>query len=833
MFYRLLKFIALPIHPLFVYDGRHKPPFKRGKAVSGRSYGSAPIIRLSKTLIDLFKFPRHDAPGEAEAECARLQRAGIVDAVMTNDVDALMFGSTFTIMNFSKDSASGTNGATHITCYRTEEEHGLPANVPFDRAGMILFAMLSGGDYLPSGVPKCGSKLAAEIAKAGFGSDLLEIINSDAPGVDAKLDEWRTRLQFELDENESGYFQTKHKAVRIPDTFPDRTILSYYANPVVSTSDDVEALRHGLENAWDREIDALEIRKFAAEVFDWRYRSGAKKIVRLLAEPLVSFRLRLGKPVRTVQGYGDFVPDMEAPILQRVYRSRTHMSTDGLSQLQMEIVPIEIVGLDLFAEEPNPKPQQEVVEPLDDEDPESVDEPTAQPTADPQRQVKFYDPYQPEKVWIFETLAQIGVPDVVERWRREQNEKASAKTVSKKSTTRKRKPIDPGMKPGGILQWATVSKKRTDMSPAKQARFSEAVLAALSEKHSPSQHEIHNDLEGTPVRTNSTSKTADLSQRYNVERSSSSLDDLVDHFSAACTVSGAVSTKRRPRANRRRLRIRGRNVDSDDADVAVAGDLSDHEASFTRQSPAPQPRQITVSYSNVEYQDTVAADTTVTSSRATANRKRTAKRSNKTKGKSREPEVVQEAESALASLSISEAASEAPAARSTRTPSPQPRPYIRSDLPEIVSREPEVVNLDLSPATARSIPSPEQQQSLQSPQDVLEFESKRRPAEQEHAGHEVSRSDASHAIIEGGDQHRELPSHSAQTGSKESPSKRMSVKTKPRESNGHVYVISTCDGYWTVDDTKEEEPSSGTRNAEDPKKQDKKKIGRVSIVDLT
>ncbi|KAL2008141.1 hypothetical protein VTN00DRAFT_8123 [Thermoascus crustaceus] len=501
LFYRLLKFVALPIHPLFVYDGRHKPPFKRGKAVSGRSYGSAPIIRLSKTLIDLFKFPRHDAPGEAEAECARLQRAGIVDAVMTNDVDALMFGSTFTFMNFSKDSASGNSGATHITCYRTEEEHGLPANVPLGRAGMILFAMLSGGDYLPSGVPKCGSKLAAEIAKAGFGSDLLEIINSDAVDVDAKLDEWRTRLQFELEENESGYFQTKHKAVRIPETFPDRTILSYYANPVVSTSDDLEALRHSLTDAWDQEVDALELRKFAADVFDWKYRSGAKKIVRLLAEPLASYRLRLGKPVFTPQGYGEFVPDKEAPMLRRVYKSRTHMSTDGLSELQFEIVPIEIVGLDLFAEEPNPKPQQEAVEQLDDEDLELVDEPTAQSTATDKRAAKFYDPYQPEKVWIFETLAEIGIPEVIAKWKREQDEKASAaaakKTAPKKSATRKRKPIDPGMKPGGILQWATVGKPRTEMSPAKRAHLEEAVLSAMPENNSPSKgrQQTYNDLE--------------------------------------------------------------------------------------------------------------------------------------------------------------------------------------------------------------------------------------------------------------------------------------------------------------------------------------------------
>lgn len=845
MFYRLLKFVALPIHPLFVYDGRHKPPFKRGKAVSGRSYGSAPIIRLSKTLIDLFKFPRHDAPGEAEAECARLQRAGIVDAVMTNDVDALMFGSTFTVMNFSKDSASGNSGATHITCYRTEEEHGLPANVPLDRAGMILFAMLSGGDYLPSGVPKCGSKLAAEIAKAGFGSDLLDIVNSDAVDVDAKLDEWRTRLQFELEENESGYFQTKHKAVRIPETFPDRTILSYYANPVVSTSDDLDALRHSLTDAWDQEVDALELRKFAEDVFDWKYRSGAKKIVRLLAEPLASYRLRLGKPVFTPHGYGEFVPDREAPMLRRVYKSRTHMSTDGLSQLQFEIVPIEIVGLDLFAEEPNPKPQQEAVEQLDDEDPELIDEPTAQSTVTEKRP-KCYDPYQPEKVWIFETLAEIGIPEVIAKWKREQDEKASAaaakKTAPKKSITRKRKPIDPGMKPGGILQWAAVSKPRTEMSPAKRAHLDEAVLSAMSENCSPSkrQQQTYNDLEGTPIRSNSAVKTTDLSQRYAREESSP-LDDLVDNFSAACNVSDAPAAKRPPRRNPPR-RTRNRDAGSGDIEEAAAGELGDKEASFTQPSSASRRKQIMVSHSNSEYQDSVAAGT-ASFSRATTNRRRATKpkRSRKIQDVAPNSGEVQEVESALASLSISQDTSEAPLPRrKTRTPSsPPPRAH------RAASRKPEIVELGSSSEIARasSIPSPAKR-SLPLPREIVDLESEPRSTELEDAGDQVSR--PLHTAVDDG--HREAPStSSSQSKAQESPNKLKSAKPKkPRRSNGHVESISACNGYWTVDnDTAGEESSrdgeSGTskNDSESPKKQDKKKnnnkkkVGRVSILDLT
>src|SRR5438034_7725968 len=102
LFYRLVRLVALPIHPIFVFDGPHRPPYKRGKAVAGRSVAtenaSLAATRFSKQLIDLFRFPSYTAPGEAEAECARLQMAGVVDVVMSNDVDSLMFGSKVTIM---------------------------------------------------------------------------------------------------------------------------------------------------------------------------------------------------------------------------------------------------------------------------------------------------------------------------------------------------------------------------------------------------------------------------------------------------------------------------------------------------------------------------------------------------------------------------------------------------------------------------------------------------------------------------------------------------------------------------------------------------------------
>lgn len=506
LFFRLIRLLALPIHPLFVYDGSQKPPFKRGKATS-RSYGAAPIIRLSKTMIDIFKFPRHDAPGEAEAECARLQRAGVVDAVMSNDVDALMFGSRFTVMNFSRENSTGTTAATHVDCYRNIDHSGMVKNVKLSRAGMILFAMLSGGDYLPSGVAKCGSKLAAEIAKAGFGDELLDIIASgeDSKVIDSKLAEWRDRLQYELDENESGYFQHKHKAVKIPDGFPDRMILSFYAQPIVSDKLEIESLQSRLEDAWDHEIDIYKLRTFAGDTFDWKYRSGARSIVRKLAEPLLCRRLRLRQPVVAMEGYGSFVPNYSGPSAQKVYKSRKHYSTDGLSQLQLDMVPIDIVGLDLEAEEPNPPSQSALSQTGpsqavdNEEDPEidcegEVDLPTPSISGKPR---KWYNPYETEKIWVFESLAVIGILEVVEKWRREQELKTMPKKpATKRYLSKKKKVIDPGMKPGGILRYAITTKPGSELSKQKASQLVDAAKTPSSTRMS--QQIYQNEFSFTP-----------------------------------------------------------------------------------------------------------------------------------------------------------------------------------------------------------------------------------------------------------------------------------------------------------------------------------------------
>lgn len=612
LFYRLLKFLALPIHPLFVYDGVNKPPFKRGKAVSG--HRNAPIIQLSKRLIDLFRFPRHDAPGEAEAECANLQRAGIVDAVMSNDVDAMMFGSSMTIMNFSKESGSGTASASHVTCYKMGSKQAGLSNVGIDRAGMILFALLSGGDYLPSGVPKCGSKLAAQIAKAGFGVDLLDTIGSRGMERTEQLSEWRDRLQYELEENESGYFQTKHKAVRIPCDFPDHTVLEYYASPAESDGEELNCLRQRLLDAWDQDIDPLEIRAFAAKYFDWNYRSGARKVVRLLAEPLVNYRLRLQKPLSAFPLHGPSLSNSDVPMLRKVFKARVSYGTDGTTELQVEFIPIDVVGLNILEEEPNPPlPSQETVPSGDEEEGIEVPQESttwAPPSPVKKRATKRYDPYVPEKMWIFETLARIGIPDVVDSWKKEEAEKAAPKKPRHRKTGPKKKgPIDPGMKRGSILKYGTLTKERTDTPPIKHTHLFEAAVSSTPEKSSVSGVR---GLEGSPSYTMTGSPKHGLQNRQTpiLERyQTQDLDKLLNTSTSLWSISSPnQGIKRPPLSNRTRFEARRAAVSSDDIDI-VNLDVSDSESHLdVPHVSAARPRELIISYTNTSYQDPTAVE---------------------------------------------------------------------------------------------------------------------------------------------------------------------------------------------------------------------------------
>ncbi|KAM6919906.1 putative flap endonuclease 1 homolog isoform 1-T2 [Lycodopsis pacificus] len=115
LFFRTLTFLEHDIKPVFVFDG--KPPEEKTAVLEKRAEAaglSSPNLtgaasaqtRDCLQLLKLLGVPVIQAPGDAEALCARLVREGTVDAVASEDMDTLPFGANILIrqLNASRDS---------------------------------------------------------------------------------------------------------------------------------------------------------------------------------------------------------------------------------------------------------------------------------------------------------------------------------------------------------------------------------------------------------------------------------------------------------------------------------------------------------------------------------------------------------------------------------------------------------------------------------------------------------------------------------------------------------------------------------------------------------
>lgn len=453
LYYRLLRLLALNIQPLFVFDGPHKPPFKRNVRTQQHT-ASLPNF-LAKQLLKLFGFPYYTAPGEAEAECALLQQEGMVAAVLSEDVDTLMFGCSMSLRNWSSEGTRGRKCPTHVNIYDAEKIRTGKAGL--DRHGMVLVALMSGGDYIPAGIPGCGIKIACEAARAGFGTDLCKISRKDSVG----LRQWRERLEYELHTNESGYFRVKHRALKVPEKFPDKMTLGYYTHPVVSSPEKLQSLKESLN--WEQEVDVVGLRSFVAEAFEWQNLSGAKKFIRGFAPALLMHRLRVGaeRGSTASNGTADRRLEQESQLVQVICGRRTHFITDGIPELRIAYVPTQIVGLDLEKEEAD-STFDEGAEISDGHISDFADEPESR-SASPskKRGPSQYDPTQPEKIWVLETFVKIGIPLTVESW--EEDMRNPKKFASRKAIV-KRALAKGGMKKGALEPYVKITKPHIEQS---------------------------------------------------------------------------------------------------------------------------------------------------------------------------------------------------------------------------------------------------------------------------------------------------------------------------------------------------------------------------------
>ncbi|KAI0700899.1 hypothetical protein BC835DRAFT_1325469 [Cytidiella melzeri] len=239
--FRCFKLLTYGVIPLFVFDGRERPELKRGSRMGKR--GSHWLSKDFKQMLDCFGMEWRVAPAEAEAELAYLNKLGFIEAVITDDGDAFLFGARTVIRNMSfsltgnkknpAQDSQGKNSRYHVRIFEADaiESH---RKVGLTRGGMILFALLCGGDYdNKKGVRGISPKVAHGLARLGFGDRLLAEYGHGSDHFKAYIPRWRAELTREIQTNTSGFLPGR-KDITLPVTFPDPHIFELYANPITS-----------------------------------------------------------------------------------------------------------------------------------------------------------------------------------------------------------------------------------------------------------------------------------------------------------------------------------------------------------------------------------------------------------------------------------------------------------------------------------------------------------------------------------------------------------------------------------------------------------------------
>jgi flap endonuclease-1 len=164
------------IIPIYVFDG--KPPELKYKVLNNRRQQKLnakkkmenvetseekikyfkKCVSISKTQLDecrelltLMGIPYIDAPEEADSQCAYLAKEGLVDAVLSEDMDILTFGSTRIVKNLISQKKNPIEINLNDILDKLE--------LTYDQ--FIDFCILLGSDYM-NGITEINSKIIFE-----------------------------------------------------------------------------------------------------------------------------------------------------------------------------------------------------------------------------------------------------------------------------------------------------------------------------------------------------------------------------------------------------------------------------------------------------------------------------------------------------------------------------------------------------------------------------------------------------------------------------------------------------------------------------------------------
>lgn len=285
--HRLKELLALNITFVLVFDGSMKPSFKKkfgsdyssddddywttwnSHMKSHAKYGHCTNVILNyedlhfmqviRRILNGMRISYLEACGEGEAQCAWLQKNGYVDYVLTNDSDALVFGATKVLRNYSKFTDDiGATGS--LPQGRQQYSRDLFVTVvDLDQLGQVtrhrcnwwsflFFSILLGADY-NQGVKGMGKVKAAKLAQlqdpdfAQWFRDIFTDLSKRS-----RVSEYQT-FQQELTrfckDNSVGLFGRNYRTMLDElslEGWPSENAIMYYFHPILIPQMDFHVL---------------------------------------------------------------------------------------------------------------------------------------------------------------------------------------------------------------------------------------------------------------------------------------------------------------------------------------------------------------------------------------------------------------------------------------------------------------------------------------------------------------------------------------------------------------------------------------------------------------
>ncbi|XP_017242123.2 DNA repair protein UVH3 [Daucus carota subsp. sativus] len=244
---------------------------------------SSEMFTECQELLQMFGLPYIIAPMEAEAQCAFMELENLVDGVVTDDSDVLLFGARSVYKNIFDDRK-------YVETYLMKD---IENELGLNREKLIRMALLLGSDYT-EGVSGIGIVNAIEVINAFPEENGLhqfrEWVESPDPTILGKAEVFSKNslncssegaVHGPVDDllEKKQHFINKHRKVsknwHFPFTFPSQAVISAYNSPKVDKSKETFS--------WGKP-DHFVLRKLCLEKFGWGTEKSDDVLVPVLNE---------------------------------------------------------------------------------------------------------------------------------------------------------------------------------------------------------------------------------------------------------------------------------------------------------------------------------------------------------------------------------------------------------------------------------------------------------------------------------------------------------------------------------------------------------------------